>query len=90
MSYTIFKFAWEMATLLTLGKAKNCFHLTQLYIDNQLLFLQCHTAIFVPACGGKTGGTGHFPSQIHILFSSIVILFPVSYLKGYLCTYTAF
>ena len=83
-SLTTFKLAWKTATHLALVTKKHCSDLTLLCLDNQHLFLQCHTAIFIPVSGGKMDRLGHFPSQIHIKFHSNVNLSPVFYLKAYL------
>ena len=40
---------------------KWCFDLTLLCIDNQYLFLQCLTAIYIPASGCKISQFGHIP-----------------------------
>ena len=86
-SLTTFKLAWKTATLLALFTAKRCSDLTLLCVDNQHLFLQHHSAIFVPLYGGKTDCLGHLPPQIHIESHSNVNLCPVFYLKAYLrCT----
>ena len=77
-SLTTFKLAWKTATLIALVTAKCCFDLTLLLcIDNQHLFLQHHTAIFIPLSSGKTDCLGHLPPQIHIEPQSNVNLCPV-------------
>ena len=48
-SLTNFTVPWKMATLLVVITVRFCSDLTLLHIDNQYLFLQHHTAIFVPA-----------------------------------------
>ena len=60
----MFKLAWKTATLLALVTAKHFSDLTLLCIDNQHLFLHHHTAIFIPASGGKMDGLGHLLPQI--------------------------
>ena len=72
------------ATLLALVTVKHCSDLTLLCMDNQQLFLQCHTAIFIPISGGKMDQPGHLPPQIHIESHFNVNLCPVFYLKAYL------
>ena len=57
-SCTNFKLAWKTADHLAL------FNL--LHADDQQLFLQHHTAIFIPASGSKTGLLGHLPPPIGI------------------------
>ena len=83
-SLTTFKLAWKTATLLTLVTAKHYSDLTLLCIDNQHLFLQDNTAIFMPMSGSKTDHLGHLPHQIHIESHSSVNLCPVFYLKAFL------
>ena len=73
-SGTIFKLAWKTATLLALVTAKCCSDLTLLCIDNQLLFLQQHAAIFIPVSGRKTDQLSHLPSKIGIESHSCVNL----------------
>ena len=64
-----------------------CSDLTLLSIDTQHLFLQHHTAVFVPASGGKTVQHIHLLPQICIESHSSVNLCPVLYLNVYLwCT----
>ena len=58
-SLTTFKLAWKTATLLELVTAKHCLNLTLLCIHNQHLFLQYHSAIFIPMSGGKADHLGH-------------------------------
>ena len=45
-SLLIFYLLWKEATLLAIVTEKYCSHLTLLHIDNQHLFLHCHTPIF--------------------------------------------
>ena len=86
-SLTTFKLAWKTATLLALGTVKCCSNLNLLCIDNQHLFLQHHTAIFITISGGKTDCLGHLSPQIGIESHSNVNLSPIFYLKPYLrCT----
>ena len=86
-SLTTFKLAWKTATLLALVTAKHCSDFTLLCVDNQHLFLQHHSAIFVPLSGAKADRLGHLPAQICIESHSNVNLCPVFYLKAYLqCT----
>ena len=47
-SFTTFKLAWKIVTLLALVTVKCCSDLTLLCIDNQHLFLQHHAAFFIP------------------------------------------
>ena len=78
-SHTDFKLALVFAT------GKHCSDLTLMCTDNQHLFLQHQTAIFVPASSGKMDQAGHLPPQIHIDEShSSVNVCPVFYLKAYL------
>ena len=63
--------------LLGLFTAKHCSDLTMLHIDNQDLFLQYHSANFVPASSGKMDQIGHLPPQIHIESHSNINHFPV-------------
>ena len=83
-SLTTFKLAWKTAILLALFTAKHCSDLTLLCVDNQHLFLQCNTAIFISLSGGKIDCVGHLPPQIHIESHCSVNLCPVFYLKAYL------
>ena len=80
---TTFKLAWKTATLLVLVTVKHCSDLT-LCIDNQHLFLQHYTAIFIPLSGGKTDHLGHLSPQIRIEFHTNVNLCPIFYLEAYL------
>ena len=86
-SLTTFKLPWMTATLLALVTAKHCSDLTLLCVDNQHLFLQCKTAIFVCLSGGKTDHLGHLPPQIHIESHSSVNLCPVFLFEGLFKTY---
>ena len=81
-SLTTSKLVWKTATLLGLVTAKHCSDLTLLCIDNQHLFLYCHSAIFIPMSGGKTNFLGHLPPQIHIDSHSNVNLCPVFNLRS--------
>ena len=81
---TTFKLTWKTATFLELVNAKHCSDLTLLCIDNQHLFLQHNTAIFIPMSGGKTHHPGHLPPQVHNESHSNSNLCPVFYLKAYL------
>ena len=81
-SLTIFKLAWKTATLLALVTAEYCSDLTLLCVDNQHLFLQCNTAIFIPMSGDKTDCLGHLPPQVRLNPMLIFALF--FYLKAYL------
>ena len=74
---TTFKLAWKTATLLARVTAKHCSDLTLLCIDNQHLFIQHHTAIFIPLSGGKRIVWVIFPPQIHIESHTNVNLCPV-------------
>ena len=76
-SFTTFKLEWKTVTLLALVTAKHCSDLTLLCIDNQLLFLQCNIAIFIPLSCGKTDRLGHLPPQILTESHSNVNLCPV-------------
>ena len=53
-------------------------------LDNQHLFLQHHSAIFIPASGHKMNWLGHLSPQICTEFHSNINLCPVFYLKAYL------
>ena len=70
---------------LTLVMPKYCSHLTLVCIDNHHLFLQCNAVIVISTSCVKTDRPGHLLSQIHIESHSNVNLFPVFYLKAYLC-----
>ena len=86
-SLTTFKLAWKTAALLPLVTAKHCSDITLLCVDNQHLFLQHNTAIFIPLSGGKTDSLGHIPPKICIESHSYVNLCLVFHLKAYLrCT----
>ena len=65
-----FKLAQKMVTLFILVTVKHCSDLALLYIANQHLF-QHQAAIFIPTSGSKMHWPGH--------------LYPVFYLKAYLC-----
>ena len=80
-SLTNFILTWKTAMLLTPVTAKYCSGLTLLHIDDQHLFLQFHAALFAAVSGGKRDKLGHLPPQIH----SSINLYPVFYLKIYLC-----
>ena len=84
-SLTNLPLAWKTATLLALVTAKHCSDLILFFIDNQHLFLQHHSAFFIPSYGGKTDQLGHLPPQIHIDSHSSVNLCSVFYFKAYLC-----
>ena len=74
---TTFKLSWKTVTLLALVTVKHCSDLTCLCIDNQHLFLQQPTAIFIPLSGGKTDCSGHLLPQIHLESYTNVNLCPV-------------
>ena len=69
-------YSWT-ATLLALVTAKHFSELTLLCIDNQHLFLQHHTAIFISTSGGKRDYPGHLPPQICIESHSNINLCPI-------------
>ena len=52
-SLTMFKLAWKTGPVLALVMPKHYSDLSSLHIDNWHYFHQHHTAIFVPASGGK-------------------------------------
>ena len=72
-SLTTFKLAWKTATLLALVTAKCCSDLTFLCIDNQLLFLQCNAAIFIPMSDGKTNHLHHLPLRFVLSLTPMLI-----------------
>ena len=82
-SLATFRLAWKTTTLLALVTTQRCSDLA-LCVDDQHLFLQHNTAIFVPLSGGETDRPGHLPPQIRIESHSNVNLCPVFYLKAYL------
>ena len=83
-SLTTLKLVWKTATLLALVTVKHFSDLTLFCIDNQHLFLQHHTAIFIPMSGGRIDHPGHLPPQICIESHTNANLCPVFYLKAYL------
>ena len=86
-SLTTFKLAWKTATLLACVTAKHCSNLTLLCVDNQHLFLQHNTAIFVPLSGGKTDRLGHLPLRFVLSLTPMLIFALFFYLKAYFrCT----
>ena len=62
-----------MANLLALLTAKHCSDIILLCIDNQHLFLQYNSAIFIPASGGKMDQLGDLPPQIILDLTLLII-----------------
>ena len=73
---TRFKHVWKMAILLALATEKYCSDLTSLCTNYWQLFLQCHTAIFVPAYDGNMDQLSHLPPQMYTESHSNVDLCP--------------
>ena len=79
-SLTNFKHTWKTTILLAFVTA-TCSGLTFLCINNQCLFLQNYSAIFVPVSGGEMDYLGHLQCQTHIESYSSISLCPAFYLK---------
>ena len=74
-SLTTFKPAWKTATLLALVTVKCCSDLTLLCIDNQHLFLQHHTAIFIPLSVARQIIWVIFPLRLLMSLTPVLIFF---------------
>ena len=84
-SVTNFKLVWKNSHTFITCYRKTFFLIEFLFhIDNEHLFLKCHTIIFVPAFGGRLDQPGYLPPQIFIECHSNVNLCPVFYLKAHL------
>ena len=83
-SLSNFKLAGKTSTLLAVVTAKCCSNLTLLHFDNQYLFVQHYTTIFVPESGYKMDWHASYSTLTPYEYHYNVNICPLFYLKAYL------